>query len=47
MYGLLFPEKDRITMEIPIDMSSPHSLVFAIIRKKDAKKLLDLYPDLN
>lgn len=47
MYGLLFPEKDRIIMEIPIDMATPINIVFAVIRKKDAKKMIDRYADLN
>ena len=43
MYGILFPEKDRFIMEISIDMPVTLNLVFAIIRKNEAKKILDIF----
>jgi len=49
MYVLSFiwPEKDRVTIEIPIDLKTPIPIVFAAIKKREVKKMQEANPDIK
>jgi len=47
IFNLIWPEKDRISIEIPIDLPVPLPLVFSVVRKKEAKAIHSNYPDFK
>jgi len=46
-FSIIWPEKDRISIEIPIELAAPLPVVFAIVRGKEAKTVYANNSDLK
>jgi len=47
IFNFIWPEKDRLNIEIPIDVKQPLPTVFAIVKKREAKAVHANNPDLK
>ena len=45
--NFIWPERDRVSIEIPLSLPEELKCVFAIVRKREAKKLLENYADIK
>jgi len=45
--NLIWPQKDRLRLEIPIDTVNNLPFLFAVAKRKEAKFVHDNYPDIN
>jgi hypothetical protein len=46
-FSIIWPEKDRISIEIPVELAAPLPVVFAVVRAKEAKTVYGNNSDLK
>jgi len=47
LWNIIWPEKDRIQIEVAVDIKFPLPCVFAVVRSREAKTVYNNNPDLK